>query len=547
MSLRTGSLCSGYDGLWLAIESVLGGELAWVADNDPGAAAILAHHFPAVKNLGDITLTDWAGVEPVDVLCAGFPCQDVSAAGKRAGLKAGSRSGVWLEIGTAIAALRPSLVVIENVRGLLTARGDDPTAEHLAAEATRDAAVRLLAWLETEHNLAIIKGDSRRARQCITRTIRVMGLRKRAVARCQWHERRLVRAIGTVLGSLAGLGYDAQWVLVSASDAGAPHRRERVFILAWPAADAANGGRDALHDGGQPVADGPPPGVRGQGMAGDDRGSRVPAANAGGHGREGGEPAGWAGETGRPGTETGRLGSAGSSPVAQDTDCTTGSEWREPAPGQAPGRRPRADTGRSGGAPAPADAERDGQPGRAPGGAREAHQPREGSRPAAEGCGTDAPANPSSEGRKGPGHAGPGRGAVAARPAPGDAEGVGRWLGGRREREGCESEQLRVGTAERDPGDSQPVTWGAYEPAIRRWEAILGRPAPRPTEPGRTGERLSPRFVEWLMGLPDGWVTDVPGLTRNAQLKALGNGVVPQQAAMTLRLLLGAVEAGAAA
>ena len=67
---------------------------------------------------------------------------------------------------------------------------------------------------------------------------------------------------------------------------------------------------------------------------------------------------------------------------------------------------------------------------------------------------------------------------------------------------------------------------------------MTGREAPRPTEPGRTGERLSPRFVEFLMGLPEGWVTDVPGLSRNAQLKALGNGVVPQQAEMALRLLL---------
>jgi DNA (cytosine-5)-methyltransferase 1 len=49
---------------------------------------------------------------------------------------------------------------------------------------------------------------------------------------------------------------------------------------------------------------------------------------------------------------------------------------------------------------------------------------------------------------------------------------------------------------------------------------------------------LSPRFVEFMMGVPEGWVTDVPGLSRNAQLKALGNGVVPQQAAMALRLLL---------
>ena len=67
---------------------------------------------------------------------------------------------------------------------------------------------------------------------------------------------------------------------------------------------------------------------------------------------------------------------------------------------------------------------------------------------------------------------------------------------------------------------------------------MLGRPAPRPTVPGKTAERLSPRFVEWMQGLPEGWVTDVPGLTRNTQLKLLGNGVVPQQGALALRLLL---------
>jgi DNA (cytosine-5)-methyltransferase 1 len=84
------------------------------------------------------------------------------------------------------------------------------------------------------------------------------------------------------------------------------------------------------------------------------------------------------------------------------------------------------------------------------------------------------------------------------------------------------------------------TAWGAYEPAIRRWERVLGRATPAPTEPGRTGgRRLSPRFVEWMMGLPDGWVTDVPGLTRNAQLKALGNGVVPQQALAALQLMGG--------
>ena len=86
---------------------------------------------------------------------------------------------------------------------------------------------------------------------------------------------------------------------------------------------------------------------------------------------------------------------------------------------------------------------------------------------------------------------------------------------------------------------AEPQTWGAYAPAIARWEHVLGRPAPGPTEPGSKGQpRLSPRFVEWMMGLPDGWVTDVPGVGRNDQLEALGNGVVPQQAAAAVRSLL---------
>ena len=84
------------------------------------------------------------------------------------------------------------------------------------------------------------------------------------------------------------------------------------------------------------------------------------------------------------------------------------------------------------------------------------------------------------------------------------------------------------------------LAWGDYAPAIARWESVLGRPAPAPTEPGPKGNpRLSPRFVEWLMGLPVGHVTDPAiGLTRNQQLKALGNGVVPAQGAAALEWLL---------
>lgn len=90
------------------------------------------------------------------------------------------------------------------------------------------------------------------------------------------------------------------------------------------------------------------------------------------------------------------------------------------------------------------------------------------------------------------------------------------------------------------------MDWGPYGAAIRRWERRLGRAAPAPTERGAKGQpRLSPVFVEWLMGLPSGWVTDVPGLTRNEMLKALGNGVVPQQAEAALRILLNRARAAA--
>ena len=73
---------------------------------------------------------------------------------------------------------------------------------------------------------------------------------------------------------------------------------------------------------------------------------------------------------------------------------------------------------------------------------------------------------------------------------------------------------------------------------MRRWEQVLGRPAPFPTQPGRHGRPvLAPAFVEWLQGLEPGWVTGL-ALPRTAQLRALGNGVVPHQAAHAVGLLL---------
>jgi hypothetical protein len=102
------------------------------------------------------------------------------------------------------------------------------------------------------------------------------------------------------------------------------------------------------------------------------------------------------------------------------------------------------------------------------------------------------------------------------------------------------SKQVEAGAPKARIEDQVLTTnWGKFEPAIRRWEAIIGRPAPEPTKPdGKDGNhRLSSKFTEWMMGLPDGWITG-HGLKRNDELKLAGNGVVPQQAELALRLLL---------
>ena len=90
----------------------------------------------------------------------------------------------------------------------------------------------------------------------------------------------------------------------------------------------------------------------------------------------------------------------------------------------------------------------------------------------------------------------------------------------------------------RDDSFGSRSRWCGYFPAVQRWEHTIGRSAPEPTTTGNTGRTvLNPQFVEWMMGLPAGWVTDVPGISRTGQLHLLGNGVVPQQAAHALAIL----------
>lgn len=159
---RVGSLCSGYGGLDLAVELVLGGRLAWYAETDRHAQTVLARHWPGLPNLGDIRAVDWTRVPPIDILTAGFPCQDISNAGKRAGI-GGQHSSVWKHVADAVGVLRPRLVFVENVAAILR------------------------------------------------------------------------RGLDVVHADLAQIGYDTSWTCVRASDIGAAHRRDRLFLLATPA------------------------------------------------------------------------------------------------------------------------------------------------------------------------------------------------------------------------------------------------------------------------------------------------------------------------
>ena len=129
--LRVGSLFSGYGGLDMALHSVTDTGLAWVCDNNPTAAAILRHHHPHVPNLDDITEVDWNSAEPVDVITAGFPCQDISDAGQRAGITKGTNSGLWRHVIRAARVLRPRLIILENVAAI-TSRGLDTVAGDLS-------------------------------------------------------------------------------------------------------------------------------------------------------------------------------------------------------------------------------------------------------------------------------------------------------------------------------------------------------------------------------------------------------------------------------
>jgi DNA (cytosine-5)-methyltransferase 1 len=115
--MKVGSLCTGYGGLDLAVETYFDAEMVWCAENDKYASKVLEARFNK-PNLNDIKTINWDEVEPIDILTAGYPCQPFSHAGQRKGTE--DERHLWPYIIKAISKLRPKYVILENVRGHLS-------------------------------------------------------------------------------------------------------------------------------------------------------------------------------------------------------------------------------------------------------------------------------------------------------------------------------------------------------------------------------------------------------------------------------------------
>jgi DNA (cytosine-5)-methyltransferase 1 len=112
--MRIGSLFSGIGGLELGLEWAGLGHTVWQVEQSEFCRRVLARHWPSAKRFEDVHEVGSANLDPVDLICGGFPCQDISGAGKGAGL-AGTRSGLWYQFDRVVQEMRPEWVVVENV------------------------------------------------------------------------------------------------------------------------------------------------------------------------------------------------------------------------------------------------------------------------------------------------------------------------------------------------------------------------------------------------------------------------------------------------
>jgi DNA (cytosine-5)-methyltransferase 1 len=169
MKLKMLDLFSGIGGFSLAAHWT--GQIETVAfcEIEPYPQKVLQKHWPDVPIFEDVRTLKGEDVGPVDIISAGFPCQDISTAGRQAGIGEGTRSGLWAEVARLIGELQPRFAIVENVSALLSGPTELPG-----------------------------------------------------------------RWFGRVLGDLAEVGYDAEWHCVPAAAVGAPHNRDRVWIVAHP-------------------------------------------------------------------------------------------------------------------------------------------------------------------------------------------------------------------------------------------------------------------------------------------------------------------------
>lgn len=488
-ALRHMSLCTGYGGIDIALERAFGAETVAVSDIDPGACKILAHRYPRVPNIGDMTRVDWREwVGKVDIISGGTPCQDLSSAGRRRGMTEGTRSNLWVAMRDAIATIRPQLIVWENVRGAYSASADSDLEPCPGCVGTPG-----------QHG-------------------------------------PVLRALGRVLGDLATLGYDAWWYGLRASDVGAAHHRFRVFVFAVrrDSADALSGrlGRLAREAGRLEIERAL---ATGRGEVSDVLTLPTPtvqdSANVGGPSQALRNTPPLNSVAAHLPSPTANLGSNGGGQHPDKRKAGGHSVSIEDAVHALP--TPSAADGNGGGRSSSAGHQKT-----LPGEARNLPTPR-----ATDGT----KGGPNQRGSSGDLMLS----SVAAHlPTPRATRGGSSTETARLLLTPDDSGFTTGFTAEfATTGRGTPShgyygraleqDWREYEPAIRRQEAAFGSPAPLPTEPNKNGKpRLSAEFSSWLMGLEPGWITDTPGITRNEALKAAGNGVVPQQCEAAARRFL---------
>ena len=161
--IRIGSLFSGIGGFELGLErGIPSSETIWQVEQNLFCQKVLKKHWPKAKIYDDVKNITAHNVEPIDILCGGFPCQDISVAGKQRGIHGGKKLSLWWEMLRIIGELEPKIVVLENVPAIVSNGGSE------------------------------------------------------------------------VVGSLASIGYNCEWTIISARQFGAPHLRKRWFCVAYP-------------------------------------------------------------------------------------------------------------------------------------------------------------------------------------------------------------------------------------------------------------------------------------------------------------------------